>query len=204
MAFASGIKPFSPLAWRSISILVFLFLTSIASTVYADSLIFSKGNHWAALQGPITANEAEEAITQLKIKKPKAIILNSHGGEISGAVQLAKYIHNNSINTWVPPNAVCASGCALIFLAGQERLSEGDIYLHQFMPTAEHKAKKISLDKAFVNVQKTIGEIFILLNEINAPDFVLERILTQEQLYRLTDADLAKLNTVTNFEGVLE
>jgi len=72
------------------------------------------------------------------------------------------------------------------------------------MPTAEHKAKKISLDKAFVNVQKTIGEVVILLNEIAAPDFVLERILTQEQLYKLTDADLAKLNTVASFEGVLE
>ena len=204
MAFVSGIKPFSPLAWRSISIIVFLFLTSIASSVYADLLIFSKGNDWAALQGPITANKAEEAIEQLRIKKPKAIILNSHGGDISGAVQLAKYIHNDSINTWVPPNAVCASGCALIFLAGQERLSEGDIYLHQFMPTEEHKDKQISLDKAFVNVQTTIGEIVILLNAIDAPDFVLERILTQEQLYRLTDADLAKLNTVTNFEGVLE
>ena len=204
MAFASGIKPFSPLAWRSISIIVFLFLTSIASTVYADSLIFSKGNHWAALQGPITANEAEEAITQLKIKKPKAIILNSHGGEISGAVQLAKYIHNNSINTWVPQNTVCASGCALIFLAGKERLCEGDIYLHQFMPSEDHKDEQISLDKAFVNVQKTIGEIVILLNEIDAPDFVLERILTQEQLYRLTDADLTKLNTIARFEGILE
>jgi len=192
------------LAWRSISIIVFLFLTSIASSVYADLLIFSKGNDWAALQGPITANKAEEAIKQLRIKKPTAIILNSNGGDISGALQLAKYIHDNRINTWVPQNSICASGCALIFLAGEKRLCEGDIYLHQFMPTEEHKDKEISLDKAFVNVQKTIGEIVILLNEIDAPDFVLERILTQEQLYRLTDADLAKLNTVASFEGVLE
>ena len=72
------------------------------------------------------------------------------------------------------------------------------------MPTEEHKDKKISLDKAFVNVQKTIGKIVILLNEIEAPDFVLERLLTQAQLYRLTDADLAKLNTLASFEGVLE
>ena len=78
------------------------------------------------------------------------------------------------------------------------------MYLHQFMPSEDHKDKQISLDKAFVNVQKTIGEIVILLNEIDAPDFVLERLLTQEQLYRLTDADLAKLNTVASFEGVLE
>jgi len=176
----------------------------MASTVCADLLLFTKDNDWAALQGPITVNKAEEAITQLKIKKPKAIILNSHGGDISGAVQLAKYIHDNSMNTWVPQNAVCASGCALIFLAGKERLCEGDIYLHQFMPTQEHKDKKINLDKAFVNVQKTIGEIVILLNEIDAPDFVLERILTQEQLYRLTDADLTKLNTIARFEGIPE
>ena len=176
----------------------------MASTVCADLLLFTKDNDWAALQGSITANKAEEAIKQLKVNRPKAIILNSNGGDISGSVQLAKYIHDNSMNTWVPQNAVCASGCALIFLAGKERLCEGDIYLHQFMPTQEHKDKKISLDKAFVNVQKTIGEIVILLNEIDALDFVLERILTQEQLYRLTDADLAKLNTVTNFEGILE
>ena len=171
---------------------------------YAKSLHFTEDEDWAALQGPITANNVAEAITELRIRKPRAIILDSYGGDISGAVQLAKYIHDNSMNTWVPQNTVCASGCALIFLAGKERLCEGDIYLHQFMPTEEHKDKEISLDKAFVNVQKTIGEIVILLNEIDAPDFVLERILTQEQFYRLTDADLAKLNTVTNFEGVLE
>ena len=176
----------------------------MASTVCADLLLFTKDNDWAALQGSITANKAEEAIKQLKLNRPKAIILNSNGGDISGALQLAKYIHDNRINTWVPQNSICASGCALIFLAGEKRLCEGDIYLHQFMPTEEHEDKEISLDKAFVNVQKTIGEIVILLNEIDAPDFVLERILTQEQLYRLTDADLAKLNTVASFEGVLE
>jgi len=185
-------------------VIAFTLFSSIITQANAKFLHFTEDEDWAALQGSITANKAEEAITQLKIKKPKAIILNSHGGDISGAVQLAKYIHDNSMNTWVPQNAVCASGCALIFLAGKERLCEGDIYLHQFMPTQEHKDKKISLDKAFVNVQKTIGEIVILLNEIDALDFVLERILTQEQLFRLTDADLAKLNTVTNFEGVLE
>jgi hypothetical protein len=192
------------LGLRFIPIIVFLFLTGLGTTVHAELLIFSKGNDWAALQGAITANNAAEAITQLRIKKPRAIILDSYGGDISGAVQLAKYIHENSINTWVPQNAVCASSCALIFLSGKERLCDGDIYLHQFMPSEDHKDKQIGLDKAFVNVQKTIGEIVILLNEIDAPDFVLERLLTQEQLYRLTDADLAKLNTVASFEGVLE
>jgi len=186
------------------TIIPFLLFSCVVSHVSAGSLHFTEDEDWAALQGPITANNVAEAITELRITKPRAIILNSHGGDISGAVQLAKYIHDNSMNTWVPQNAVCASGCALIFLAGKERLCEGDIYLHQFMPTQEHKDKKISLDKAFVNVQKTIGEIVILLNEIDAPDFVLERILTQEQLYRLTDADLTKLNTIARFEGILE
>jgi len=192
------------LGLRFTPIIVFLFLTGLGATVHADSILFTKDNDLAALQGFISSNNAEEAITQLRIKKPRAIILDSYGGDISGAVQLAKYIHDNRIKTWVPQNAVCASGCALIFMAGKERLCEGNMYLHQFMPSEDHKDKQISLDKAFVNVQKTIGEIVILLNEIDAPDFVLERILTQEQLYRLTDADLAKLNTVTNFEGVLE
>ena len=189
---------------RFTHIIVFLFLTGLGATVHADLILFTKDNDLAALRGFITSNKAEEAITELRIKKPRAIILNSYGGDISGAVQLAKYIHENSINTWVPQNAVCASSCALIFLSGKERLCDGDIYLHQFMPSEDHKAKQIGFDKAFVNVQKTIGEIVILLNEIDAPDFVLERLLTQEQLYRLTDADLAKLNTVASFEGVLE
>jgi len=185
-------------------VIAFTLFSSIITQANAKSLHFTEDEDWAALQGPITANNAAEAITELRIRKPRAIILDSHGGDISGAVQLAKYIHENSINTWVPQNAVCASSCALIFLSGKERLCDGDIYLHQFMPSEDHKDKQIGLDKAFVNVQKTIGEIVILLNEIDAPDFVLERILTQEQLYRLTDADLAKLNTVTNFEGILE
>ena len=78
----------------------------MGATVHADLILFNKENDLAALQGFITSNNAEEAITQLRIKKPRAIILNSYGGDISGAVQLAKYIHKNGINTWVPQKAV--------------------------------------------------------------------------------------------------
>ena len=104
-------------------------------------------------------------------------MLNSYGGGVSGAIRFAEYINDNGISTWVPKDAVCASACALVFLAGIQRFCEGKIYLHQFLPDKKYRTEKISMDKAFVNIQNKIGEVVIMLNNFGTPNLYLRPCL---------------------------
>ena len=182
----------------------FLLFSSVVSQVSAGYLQFAEDEEWAVFQGPFTATGVDEAINLLQSKKPKLIILNSSGGNIAASLRLAQFIRESGINTWVRENAICASACVLVFLSGEQRLCEGEMYLHQFLPAEAHKDHLITLDKAFIHVQRQIGEIVMMLNSFDAPDFILERILNHQELYRLTDADLAKINTLSSFEGITE
>jgi uncharacterized protein YcgL (UPF0745 family) len=68
----------------------------------------------------------------------------------------------------------------------------------------KYRTEKISMDKAFVNIQNKIGEVVIMLNNFGTPQFVLETMLTHPGLYELSEADLAKLNTVNSYGGISE
>ena len=74
-------------------------------------------------QGPILSEEVDGILSQLEDKKPKLILLNSIGGNVSGAVRFARYVRENEMNTWIAKNQTCASACALVFLAGIQRFS---------------------------------------------------------------------------------
>ena len=186
------------------ALLGWLLILSTGSLAHAGELIFDGDNEGAVFQGPITDDDIDNVIAQLENDKPKFIMLNSYGGGVSGAIRFAEYINDNGISTWVPKDAVCASACALVFLAGIQRFCEGKIYLHQFLPDKKYRTEKISMDKAFVNIQNKIGEVVIMLNNFGTPQFVLETMLTHPGLYELSEADLAKLNTVNSYGGISE
>ena len=79
----------------------------------------------------------------------------------------------------------CASACALIFLAGVERFSEGKLIVHQYLPTAGQGDAKVTWDAAFIGVQSMIGEIITLLNSLGTSPFVFERVFTSPDLYHV-------------------
>lgn len=49
------------------------------------------------------------------------VVLNSRGGTLFGAIEVAEVIRNRNIPTYIPQGAVCNSNCALVFSAGVER-----------------------------------------------------------------------------------
>ena len=151
-------------------------------------------------QGPIRTKEMDGLFSQLDDKKPKQILLNSVGGNLTGAMRFARYVREKEINTWIAKSQTCASACALVFLAGVERFSEGKLIVHQYLPTPGQGDAKATWDVAFIGVQNMIGEIITLLNSFGAPPFVFERILSSPDLYEFTEAEMAKLTTVTSFK----
>ena len=108
-------------------------------------------------QRPILTEEMDEILSQLEDKKPKLILLNSIGGNVLGALRFARYVRQNQMNTWIAENQTCASACALVFLAGIQRFSEGKLVVHQYLPTAGQGDAKVTWDRAFIGVQRVLS-----------------------------------------------
>ena len=182
------------------SLLTFALIISSQSPATAGELLFGKDNEWVVFQGPIILEEVDQILSQLDDKKPKLILLNSIGGNVSGAVHFARYVRENQMNTWIAQNQTCASACALVFLAGTQRFSEGNLIVHQYLPPAEQGNEKIARDTAWISVQRIIGETITLLNSLGTPRFVFERIFSSPNLYAFTEAEMAELNTVSSLD----
>jgi len=182
------------------SLLTFALIISSQSPATAGELLFGKDNEWVVFQGPIILEEVDQILSQLDDKKPKLILLNSIGGNVSGAVHFARYVRENQMNTWIAQNQTCASACALVFLAGTQRFSEGNLIVHQYLPPAEQGNEKIARDTAWISVQRIIGETITLLNSFGTPRFVFERIFSSPNLYAFTEAEMAELNTVSSLD----
>ena len=181
-------------------VLAILLAFGSQSPATAGELFFGKDNEWVVFQGPILSEEVDGILSQLEDKKPKLILLNSIGGNVSGAVRFARYVRENEMNTWIAKNQTCASACALVFLAGIQRFSEGKLVVHQYLPPAEQANEKIARDKAWISVQRIIGETITLLNSFGTPRFVFERIFSSPNLYEFTEAEMAELTTVTSLD----
>ena len=181
-------------------LLVMLLIFVSYSPLTAGKLKFSEGNELVFFQGPILLDEIDDILSQLDEKKPKLISLNSIGGNVLGALRFAKYVRKNQMNTWIAHKQTCASACALVFLAGTQRLSEGNLIVHQYLPPAEQGNEKIAMDAAWISVQKIIGETITLLNSFGTPRFVFERIFSSPNLYAFTEAEMAELNTVSSLD----
>ena len=181
-------------------VLAILLAFGSQSPATAGELFFGKDNEWVVFQGPILSEEVDGILSQLEDKKPKLILLNSIGGNVSGAVRFARYVRENQMNTWIAKNQTCASACALVFLAGIQRFSEGRLVVHQYLPPAEQANEKIARDKAWISVQRMIGETITLLNSFGTPRFVFERIFNSPNLYEFTEAEMAEITTVTSLD----
>ena len=175
-------------------------IISEQSFATAGELTFGEGDKWVIFQGPILTKEMDEILSQLDDKKPKQILLNSVGGNLTGAMRFARYVREKEMETWISKNQTCASACALIFLAGVERFSEGKLIVHQVSPTAGHGYGKTTWNAAFIGVQRVTGEIITLLNGFGTPPFVFERIFSSPYDYQFTEAEMAELTTITSLD----
>ena len=182
------------------SLLTLALIISSQSFARAGELFFGEGDEWVVFQGPILSENVDALLSQLDDKKPKLILLNSIGGSVSAAVRFAQYVRENEMNTWIAEGQTCASACALVFLAGIQRLGEGKLVVHQYLPPAQHGDEKIARDLAWISVQKIIGETITLLNSFGTPRFVFERIFTSPNLYQFTEAEMAELTTVSSLD----
>lgn len=96
----------------------------------------------------------------------KTVSLNSPGGRVFPALEIARTINASGLMTSVPSGEECYSACALIFLAGKERVAHGKLGVHQVSGVNDPSL-----------TQMAIARIYEDLVTYNAPSYLVSRML---------------------------
>ena len=121
------------------------------------------------------------------------IILASPGGSVWAGLSMAGIIFDKKLRVYVPPKGVCASACSFMFFGGNERLSEGELGVHQF--ASSDSSKTANAVKTQAQSQFTVSEIIGFLNEFDTPRFVLERMFEDREMYWFNEDETSLLNS---------
>ena len=127
-----------------------------------------------------SATEFEKALA----KRPNARILalNSAGGSVDAAVEMAREVHRRGMKTYVPADMGCYSACAYIFLGGSDRQVDGELGVHQ-----------ISAEVAdLVMAQNALGDVLDALQIFGVHQQVISHMLRTppDDMYVFTAAEL--------------
>ena len=76
------------------------------------------------LQGRIVPGDAARLVQALRGAKFSAVLLNSPGGSVLEARDMARAIRALRVPVVVPDHAVCASACFMLFAAGRDKVAE--------------------------------------------------------------------------------
>lgn len=79
--------------------------------------------------GPMTPLDMRRALNSMD--EPVALALASDGGNVASALMVAYEVKELGLSTYVMPDTGCYSACSFVFLAGKERLVEGELGVHQ-------------------------------------------------------------------------
>jgi len=113
----------------------------------------------------------------------KSVSLNSPGGQVFPALEIARAIKAAGLNTAVPSGDECHSACAFIFLAGRERVAKGKLGVHQVSGVDDPSL-----------TQTAIGRIYEDLVKFNAPSYLVSRMLRTppKDMYVFTPEELER------------
>lgn len=98
--------------------------SALGAELYNETL--ENGTEVIFLNGPISSGD-EERFRELSVKYKNAIVvLNSSGGMLKPALEIGRQIRLRGYRTLVMEDDQCASACALIWVAGTQRILSGD------------------------------------------------------------------------------
>ncbi|UYN99419.1 MAG: hypothetical protein KIT02_16145 [Devosia sp.] len=162
-------------------------LTPALADERIGAFVVSDSNRSAILlDGEIGVSTPLEFRRALAIRPDaKVIVLSSDGGLVASALIIADDIHARGLSTVVPSGARCFSACSFIFFAGNERLAEGELGVHQMWSEAPDPS----------GVQSTVSDILEVLTRFDTPTEVFTRMFRtpSEDMYVFTQSELDTL-----------
>lgn len=177
-----------------------LFITLFMATAHAgenDSLfsIHPNDENVLIIDGNFKAGAYREYRRFLRVNNDvDIIILNSLGGLINEALDIAQHIHDTGVSVSVPAGNKCYSACSFLVFASPKKEIEGEIGLHKFY--FQENAVTSSVNELSSNVQATVGEILDLFMAWGVPSFVLPKMLLNDEIYLLTEEEKSLLKKV--------
>ncbi len=178
---------------------LFLFLVPLQVTSdernYGSLIYNSDIPDTLFMMGNIEKKDTFSLRKALRNHEITTLVLASPGGLIWEGLSMAGIVFDKGLKVYIPENATCASACAFMFFAGQERKALGKLGVHQFYSSSSNATANLNQTEA--GVQFTVSEIIGFLNEFDTPRFVLERMFQQQDMYWFTQKELNELMTVS-------
>ena len=142
---------------RIICLFKFALAVSIALTIAFDTRAHAEAAlinpEKIRITGEITNSTAVEFTTILNDNPNISTVeLDSLGGKVYAALVIANKIHSAKINTWITGSSRCYSACSLIFLAGEMRLSDGALGVHQISGVNDPSATQSVLSDVYASL----------------------------------------------------
>lgn len=165
------------------------------------------------LLGEIEVGSSSEFLRALRRHEISILVLHSQGGVVSESLLIGEIVSKNRLATFIPKGttlrdyvldgkwregepfkAQCLSACSLVFFAGWPRAAQGILGVHQISLSDDPEFLSSSLVR---EIQNSLADIISQLNSYPlVPDFVLERMLSTEEMYIFNEqeADAASTN----------
>ena len=107
----------------------FLICISLAFSVLsckAANIVYNKSNDTAYLKGYLEFSDYIKLYKVYKENNFSTLVLNSDGGAVNDSIRMALFVNEHKIKTRVDNNTECVSACAFIWIAGSEKIIDGD------------------------------------------------------------------------------
>ena len=183
--------------WSRVAVLTAsIFACSEIAVAATISAVDSKdGKTRLDLVGDVTPGDAEAI--KLAIQKANSanrivvtIRLNSKGGNLLESVKIADIVRTGKISTSVLSNSVCASGCFIIFAAGNEKFANYNAQIGVHGASDERGGETVQSNAATVGMARVI-------KELGAPASIVGKMVVTppDQMVWLTVDDLRSMET---------
>jgi len=145
------------------------------------------------LQGEITDGLTYGLRKALREHDVKVVLLDSPGGAVFEGLEISAIIRDKGLSTLIPPDAICASACSFLFVAGVRRQAAGALGVHQFASANDMEPASEG------DTQHVAAEILDFLREYDVPLIFMVRMLEtpNDTMYWFPEAELKKEGLVT-------
>jgi peptidoglycan hydrolase-like protein with peptidoglycan-binding domain/ATP-dependent protease ClpP protease subunit len=138
------------------------------------------------MNGEVTHTLAADFYRAIEARpNARVMVLNSPGGYVDNALQVAHEVRKRGITTLVGEGMGCYSACAYIFFAGPQRYAQGELGVHQ-----------ISAEVAdLVLAQTTLADVLDALDEFGVEQHIITVMLQTppEDMYVFKVTELSEL-----------
>lgn len=165
---------------------------AVAETRYGSFLHDDRLPSSLFLTGEIRQGDSFELRKALRDHEIKIVVMGSAGGNLYEGLQMGSILRDKDISTYVPPGVNCESSCANMFFGGTNRRAEGQLGVHQFY--SNDGDRRAPLGMAEASVQYTMADVIGIMNELDTPPFVYEKMLGTTEMHYFSEEEKRRLD----------